>query len=158
MTREELQSAIQDFFDEAFHCGKHEISDTSKAIALDCMMDAAERKRTCHSTNADRIRGAEFLSTKLNDDFYEYPDLTLQWLQQPAEEDVAIEEMSELIKAICKMRRAGVNEKPAATDAIVDEIADVSIMMEQLCMMYECFDAVENRRRYKVRRLENRLK
>jgi hypothetical protein len=42
--------------------------------------------------------------------------------------------------------------------AIVDEIADVSIMMEQLCMMYECFEAVENRRRYKVRRLENRLK
>lgn len=45
---------------------------------------------------------------------------------QTAQEDVAIEEMSELIKAICKMRRAGVNEKPAATDAIVDEIADVS--------------------------------
>ena len=45
-------------------------------------------------TNADRIREmddnelAEFLSTKLNDDFYEYPDLTLQWLQQPAEEEV----------------------------------------------------------------------
>lgn len=67
---------------------------------------------------------------------------------QTAQEDVAIEEMSELIKAICKMRRAGVNEKPAATDAIVDEIADVSIMLEQLCMMYECFDAVENRRQY----------
>ena len=76
---------------------------------------------------------------------------------QTAQEDVAIEEMSELIKAICKMRRAGVNEKPAATDAIVDEIADVSIMLEQLCMMYECFDAVENRRQYKVRRLENML-
>lgn len=44
MTREELQSAIQDFWDEAFHCGKHEISDTSKAIALECMMDAAERE------------------------------------------------------------------------------------------------------------------
>jgi len=71
-----------------------------------------------------------------------------------AQKDVAIEEMSELIKVICKMRRAGVNEKPAATDAIVDEIADV----EQLCMMYECFDAVENRRQYKVRRLANRLK
>lgn len=94
MTREELQSAIQDFWDEAFHYGKHKISDTSKAIALECMMDAAEHKRTCSSTNADRIRGmddnelAEFLSTKLNDDFYEYPDLTLQWLQQPAEEEV----------------------------------------------------------------------
>ena len=34
MTREELQSAIQDFWDEAFHCSKHKISDTSKAIAL----------------------------------------------------------------------------------------------------------------------------
>lgn len=93
MTREELQSAIQDFWDEAFHYSKHKISDTSKAIALECMMDAAEHKRTCSSTNADRIRGmddnelAEFLSTKLNDDFYEYPDLTLQWLQQPAEEE-----------------------------------------------------------------------
>ena len=29
---------------------------------------------------------------------------------------------------------------------------------EKLDMMYECFDAVENRRRYKVRRLESRLK
>ena len=34
---------------------------------------------------------------------------------QTAQEDVAIEEMSELIKAICKMRRAGVNEKPAVS-------------------------------------------
>lgn len=93
VTREELQSAIQDFWDEAFHYSKHKISDTSKAIALECMMDAAEHKRTCSSTNADRIRAmddnelAEFLSTKLNDDFYGCPDLTLQWLQQPAEEE-----------------------------------------------------------------------
>lgn len=94
VTREELQSAIQDFWDEAFHYSKHKISDTSKAIALECMMDAAEHKRTCSSTNADRIRKmsddelAKFLATKLNDDFYEYPDLTLQWLQQTAEEEV----------------------------------------------------------------------
>lgn len=46
------------------------------------------------STNADRIRAmsddelAKFLATKLNDDFYGCPDLTLQWLQQPAEEEV----------------------------------------------------------------------
>lgn len=30
-------TAIQDFWDEAFHYSKHEISDTSKAIALECM-------------------------------------------------------------------------------------------------------------------------
>jgi|GEM_PF-2667962 len=114
MTREELQSAIQDFFDEAFHCGKHEISDTSKAIALDCMMDAAERKRTCHSTNADRIRGmddnelAEFLMEcnpancqqcafssgwRCDPDREDYSDAEKctegrkRWLQQPAEEE-----------------------------------------------------------------------
>lgn len=47
MTREELQSAIQDFWDEAFHYSKHpEISDTSKAIALECMMDEAKRRST----------------------------------------------------------------------------------------------------------------
>lgn len=45
-------------------------------------------------TNADRIRKmsddelAKFLATKLNDDFYGCPDLILQWLQQPAEEEV----------------------------------------------------------------------
>lgn len=93
VTREELQSAIQDFWDEAFHYSKHKISDTSKAIALECMMDAAEHKRTCSSTNADRIRKmsddelAKFLATKFNDDFYGCPDLILQWLQQPAEEE-----------------------------------------------------------------------
>lgn len=93
MTREELQSAIQDFWDEAFHYSKHKISDTSKAIALECMMDAAERESPQPSTNADRIRGmsddelAKFLATKLNDDFYGCPDLILQWLQQPAEEE-----------------------------------------------------------------------
>lgn len=93
MTREELQSAIQDFWDEKFNHSKHpEISDESKIIAFECMIDEAKRRSTQPPTNADRIRGmddnelAEFLSTKLNDDFYEYPDLTLQWLQQPAEE------------------------------------------------------------------------
>lgn len=45
------------------------------------------------STNADRIRAmsddelAKFLATKLNDDFYGCPDLILQWLQQPAEDE-----------------------------------------------------------------------
>ena len=114
MTREELQSAIQDFWDEAFHYSKHKISDTSKAIALECMMDAAERKRTCHSTNADRIRGmddnelAEFLMEcnpancqqcafssgwRCDPDREDYSDAEKctegrkRWLQQPAEEE-----------------------------------------------------------------------
>ncbi len=93
MTREELQSAIQDFWDEKFNHSKHpEISDESKIIAFECMIDEAKRRSTQPPTNADRIRAmddkelTEFLSTKLNDDFYGCPDLILQWLQQPAEE------------------------------------------------------------------------
>lgn len=101
MTREELQSAIQDFWDEAFHYGKHEISDTSKAIALECMMDEAKRRSTQPPTNADRIRAmddkelADFIdrceaagyndSSVALDKNSNLMD-TLDWLQQPAEE------------------------------------------------------------------------
>lgn len=62
-------------------------------MAISALRAQQERENPQPSTNADRIRGmddnelAEFLSTKLNDDFYEYPDLTLQWLQQSAEEE-----------------------------------------------------------------------
>lgn len=114
MTREELQSAIQDFWDEAFHYGKHEISDTSKAIALECMMDAAERESPQPSTNAGRIREmddnelAKFLMEcnpancqqcafssgwRCDPDREDYSDAEKctegrkRWLQQPAEEE-----------------------------------------------------------------------
>ena len=91
MTREELQSAIQDFWDEKFNHSKHpEISDESKIIAFECMIDEAKRRSTQPSTNADRIRDmsdeelAQFIF-----ELYEQPlgDGYLQWLQQPAEED-----------------------------------------------------------------------
>ena len=99
MTREELQSAIQDFWDEAFHYGKHEISDTSKVIALECMMDEAKRRSTHPPTNADRIRAMDdkAISVLLSavkfrrECFIKIPDfLSIQdaykWLKQPAEE------------------------------------------------------------------------
>ena len=63
-------------------------------IVLAALSAQAERENPQPSTNADRIRAmddkelTEFLSTKLNDDFYGCPDLILQWLQQPAEEEV----------------------------------------------------------------------
>lgn len=57
MTREELQSAIQDFWDEAFHCSKHKISDTSKAIALECMIDAAKQERPLTLEDLKQMEG-----------------------------------------------------------------------------------------------------
>ena len=72
-----------------------------------------------------------------------------------AQVDVAIEEMSELIKALLKLRRKGQSECPAIfIDAIREEIADVSIMLSQLEMIYGDITEFEE---YKLERLERRL-
>ena len=72
-----------------------------------------------------------------------------------SQKDLAIEEMSELTKAICKERRARTKiERAEARANIIEEIADVYIMLQQLIMIYdqdgECQSAVD----YKVDRLE----
>ena len=102
MTREELQSAIQDFWDEKFNHSKHpEISDESKIIAFECMIDEAKRRSTQPPTNADRIRAMDdkAISVLLSavkfrrecfikiQDFLSIQD-AYKWLQQPAEEEV----------------------------------------------------------------------
>ena len=72
-----------------------------------------------------------------------------------SQKDIAIEEMSELTKAICKERRARTkSERAEARANIIEEIADVYITLSQLIMIYdkdgECQSAVD----YKVDRLE----
>lgn len=51
---------------------------------------------------------------------------------------VAVEELSELTKEICKYKRYGNN-----IDHIAEEIADVEIMLEQLKLIFNCSDSVE---------------
>lgn len=65
---------------------------------------------------------------------------------------IATEEMAELIKELSKNFRGQPNR-----DAIAEEVADVSIMLEQLCMIYDIKDAVEVWKRRKLDRLEKRL-
>ena len=65
---------------------------------------------------------------------------------------IATEEMAELIKELSKNFRGQPNR-----DAIAEEIADVSIMLEQLCMIYDIKNAVEVWKRRKLARLEKRL-
>lgn len=65
----------------------------------------------------------------------------------------AIEEMAELTKAISK----DFYSVGGTTDELVDEIADVTIMMEQLRMIYGVDRAVQDRIDYKIRRLAGRL-
>ena len=71
-----------------------------------------------------------------------------------SQEDVAIEEMAELQKAILKHRRNAGVETMAE---IIDELADVEIMMEQLKIIYSCYTEVEERKAYKIGREIGRI-
>ncbi len=65
---------------------------------------------------------------------------------------MAVEEMSELINAICKFRR----ERCDVND-VAEEVADVSIMLEQLCLIFGFSEKVHEIMDEKIRRLERRL-
>lgn len=71
-----------------------------------------------------------------------------------AQQDIALEELSELQKAILKHRRLSDKE---TEKAIIDEIADVSIMLEQLKIIYSCSVEVEERIDYKIDRQIKRI-
>lgn len=65
---------------------------------------------------------------------------------------VAIEEMAELAKELCKYNRGADN-----IDHIAEEIADVTIMLEQLRVIFNCNDAVCEQMDAKIERLRGRL-
>ena len=71
--------------------------------------------------------------------------------------DIAIEEMSELTKALLKWRRAEGAELTAARNCIVDELADVRIMARQMEILFQAEDEVERRIDFKVQRQAGRL-
>lgn len=78
------------------------------------------------------------------------------------QEDVAIEEMSELVKAILKRRRA--IKKNATADKlretennIREEIADVVIMIQQLILIYDSDGDIQMNIDNKIKRLKKRL-
>ena len=71
--------------------------------------------------------------------------------------DVASEEMSELIKALLKWRRAKGAELIKARDNIIDEIADVRIMCRQMEILFQAENEVEKRIDFKVDRQRKRL-
>lgn len=65
---------------------------------------------------------------------------------------VAIEEMSELTKELCKNGRGQEN-----TNHIAEEIADVQIMLQQLVILFDCKGTVDKYRQYKLERLAGRI-
>lgn len=80
-----------------------------------------------------------------------------QW-GELAQTDIAIEEMSELTKAILKYRRScGKPENTAAIKSVREEIADVYIMLAQLIKIFGGAEEIEQIVREKMRRLNGRL-
>lgn len=73
-----------------------------------------------------------------------------------AQEDMAIEECSELVKAILKFRRSNTKDSDLR-DAIIDEIADVQIMLTQLGIIFNCVEEVNERIDFKIDRQMGRI-
>ena len=66
---------------------------------------------------------------------------------------VAIEELSECQKEICKILRGGEDYRHLA-----EEVADATIMLDQIRLMFNINDCVCNIMDEKIKRLEDRVK
>lgn len=79
-----------------------------------------------------------------------------------AQFNFAIEEMSELTKAICKYKRKSENcspeEKEKLRENIIEEIADVKICIEELIYIFDCLDEVTKVEDFKFARGQERVK
>lgn len=56
------------------------------------------------------------------------------------QQDIAIEELAELKKAIIKYRR---EPSDKTKEAVIEEIADVQVMLEQLKMIFSCRSKID---------------
>ena len=72
--------------------------------------------------------------------------------------DMAIEEMSELTKALLKERRVDTDNEKKAADHIAEEMADVIIMLEQLMIIFDNVEEIQEQITYKLERQRKRLK
>ena len=79
-------------------------------------------------------------------------DAAVQRFGKSAQVDMAIEECSELIQALCKFKRY--EDVDEVRDNIVEEITDVEIMIAQMKIIFD--GDYESEKRHKLERL-NRL-
>ena len=80
-------------------------------------------------------------------------DVALGKWGQKMQAVVAIEEMSEVIKEITKLMRGELNREHMA-----EEIADATIMLEQLRNMFNINDSVSSWMDYKVAELQRKVR
>lgn len=74
----------------------------------------------------------------------------------PAQMDMAVEEMAELTKALCKVKRVScAAEAKAVLENVVEEMADVQIMLDQLRIIFG--HSTAEAEECKLERLKKRL-
>lgn len=71
--------------------------------------------------------------------------------------DIAVEECSELIKAISKLKRYHFADAGLEQD-VIEEIADVQFTIDHLKILFECEYEVEKKYTARLGRLYNKLK
>lgn len=69
------------------------------------------------------------------------------------QENMLIEEMAELTQAICKCRRT----KKGITNNLIEEIADVKLMLEQVIYLLNCEESVTAVENQKIQRTIERI-
>jgi NTP pyrophosphatase (non-canonical NTP hydrolase) len=73
--------------------------------------------------------------------------------------DMVTEECAELIQAINKVKRAQSRIiRQGMINALLVEVADVEIMIEQIKIMFSGYEAVESAKKEKLDRLAHRVK
>ena len=77
-----------------------------------------------------------------------------------AQIDVAVEEMAELTQALVKAKRYATDKDfDRFRDNVIEEIADVEIMLDQLRIIFDIDEAlIEDVKEFKTDRLAKRLK
>ena len=119
-----------------------------------------EHTKTHKKTHADAIENARVHSEEADMD-KPLKDWTAKELYRraidtygpDAQTRMVMEEMAELQKELCKNSRGADN-----LASIAEEIADVEIMLEQMMVLHDCESLVAGYKKYKLDRLEERLK
>ena len=92
--------------------------------------------------------------TQAEKDLYEH---NIQYHGIEQETTIAMEECSELIKAISKCKRYGCVDK--YRDNLIEEITDVLIIINELQLIYDISDNdIESIKKYKIDRMDYRIK
>lgn len=154
MTREEIVTALRICSNAKTTCKGCPLDGPDDVVCFDLVSAQAADLIENQQREIEALRQANEglrynLSSQESDEIYR---AALETFGKSSQMQVAIEEMSELTKELCKNGRGQEN-----TTRIAEEIADVEIMLRQMVMLFDCAGQMETFRRYKLERLAERI-